>query len=459
MDKSAYRKHDTALTSLAGVSSPSLSALSHVSRPCLSFLPFLGTVLVNLEIACANKRKEPKLMNRKTNIYFICHNNKNGKLKKRQPLTVFIIGTFFILVILQFMPTNKGSVKDFRIYTDGDQLYGSVGPTYFALTARGTLIGWGSNRIGQLGDPYKSIYRPFAARKVIKPGVIAFSCGTYTTAYVDQEHVLWEWGGEVSANQPQKILENVLDVAVGYHHVIALKEDGSIWTWGQNIHGELGRGFKDEKDGMILNNGQHYNPRKIMDHIRKIAVIDGLSCAITEDDSLYIWGIKGICSPTKVAENVQSISFLALGKVLKFQVLKKDGNVFLLDFSSKYSFSETAERVVLIAQNVQTLCEGGVIKQDDSLWRWEADENGQELIKVRNRVAYAVNSSFYVTKTGYLFSTSWLSFLPFFPHSIRTVSPLLRNIILVLFVNGALLFRLFWSAKTEKNYTQFSTTS
>lgn len=133
-------------------------------------------------------------MNRKTNIYFICHNNKNGKLKKRQPLTVFIIGTFFILVILQFMPTNKGSVKDFRIYTDGDQLYGSVGPTYFALTARGTLIGWGSNRIGQLGDPYKSIYRPFAARKVIKPGVIAFSCGTYTTAYVDQEHVLWEWG-------------------------------------------------------------------------------------------------------------------------------------------------------------------------------------------------------------------------------------------------------------------------
>ena len=350
-------------------------------------------------------------------------------MKEKRPLVVLFLVT---LCIFQFMPTNISSIKNTQIYTDGDQLYGSVGPTYFTLTSNGTLVGWGSNRVGQLGDSFKSLPRPFIARKTIKRGVIAFSSCTYTTAYVDQNHILWEWGTKASANQPKKILEGVADVAVGYHHAIALKEDGSIWTWGQNINGELGRGFKDEKDGMILNNGQQYKPQKIMDHIKKIAIIDGLSCAITEDDSLYIWGIKGVCSPIKVAENVHSVSYLALGKVLKFQYLTNDGEVYLLDFSSEYSIAETIERIALIAQNVQSLCEGGVIKQNNSLWRWEADENGQELIKIRSHVAHAVNTSFYMTTTGFLYSKNIISFLPFIPHSIRTVSPSIRNIFLIL---------------------------
>lgn len=37
-------------------------------------------------------------------------------------------------------------------------------------------------------------------------------------------------------------LNNVTGIVAGMYHNIALKSDGTVWTWGYNGHGELGDG-------------------------------------------------------------------------------------------------------------------------------------------------------------------------------------------------------------------------
>ena len=47
-------------------------------------------------------------------------------------------------------------------------------------------------------------------------------------------------------------LENIVSIAAGAHHMLALDKNGSVWAWGDNSRGQLGEGtYEDvlEADG------------------------------------------------------------------------------------------------------------------------------------------------------------------------------------------------------------------
>src|SRR5205823_2397776 len=39
----------------------------------------------------------------------------------------------------------------------------------------------------------------------------------------------------------------VAKLAVGAHHVLALRDDGSVWSWGLNAYGEVGDGTTNDR--------------------------------------------------------------------------------------------------------------------------------------------------------------------------------------------------------------------
>jgi len=39
-----------------------------------------------------------------------------------------------------------------------------------------------------------------------------------------------------------KNLSDIVSIAAGDAHSVALKSDGTVWTWGSNFNGELGNG-------------------------------------------------------------------------------------------------------------------------------------------------------------------------------------------------------------------------
>ena len=82
---------------------------------------------------------------------------------------------------------------------------------------------------------------------------------------------------------------NWKDVIVGYNHVVALKNDGSLWTWGRNNYGQLG-------DGTIINRSSPIQTVNFGNNWKKIAAWDiGYSigtAALKSDGSLWVWGLN-----------------------------------------------------------------------------------------------------------------------------------------------------------------------
>lgn len=79
--------------------------------------------------------------------------------------------------------------------------------------------------------------------------------GQYHTISLKDDGTVWTWGQNTHGqlgdgtttdrHSPVQVtnLNNVTDIALGkFCHSIAMKEDGTVWTWGQNNYGQLGDG-------------------------------------------------------------------------------------------------------------------------------------------------------------------------------------------------------------------------
>ena len=85
----------------------------------------------------------------------------------------------------------------------------AAGDTHaLALLADGTVVGWGRNAEGQIGD------------------------GTVTQRTTPVEVAL---------------LSDVMAIAAGGSFSLALKDDGSVWSWGDNAQGQLGNGTTTDR--------------------------------------------------------------------------------------------------------------------------------------------------------------------------------------------------------------------
>ena len=42
--------------------------------------------------------------------------------------------------------------------------------------------------------------------------------------------------------KPVHLMDDVVEIATGPRHALALKKDGTVWSWGENDAGQLGDG-------------------------------------------------------------------------------------------------------------------------------------------------------------------------------------------------------------------------
>lgn len=78
--------------------------------------------------------------------------------------------------------------------------------------------------------------------------------GNYFTVALKADGSIWSWGhngygqlgigNKTTKRVPVKAvnINNVKDIGAGTYHTVALKEDGTVWTWGYNYNGQLGTG-------------------------------------------------------------------------------------------------------------------------------------------------------------------------------------------------------------------------
>jgi alpha-tubulin suppressor-like RCC1 family protein len=146
--------------------------------------------------------------------------------------------------------------------TNVAQLSSGKGDFVLSLRSDGTVWGWGSNSLHELGDltqPYS--YAPVPIHG-LPPGIVQIAAGGSHSAAVAADGSVWTWGsnyyGELgystprgtSSPTPRQVpgLSGVKQVAAGADFTVALRSNGEVWTWGGNNYGQLGDGTYTDRN-------------------------------------------------------------------------------------------------------------------------------------------------------------------------------------------------------------------
>ena len=208
-------------------------------------------------------------------------------------------------------------------------------------------------------------------------------------AYIDTNHSLWTFGinkagalgnGRQSPTMtsppemtPTKVLDDVYSVSVGFHTTYALKQDGSLWVWGNNSTGQLGfEGGNDSDATHAYYVPIQTVPYKLMDDVAAVCHDSDTSAVIKRDGSLWIWGWYLIGNdsyePQKLTDNVIAAS-VDTGRLA---YVTADHTLWIKEQTDPPKRVMSDVIATEIGYNYVF-----AIKSDHSLWAWGKNEKGQ----------------------------------------------------------------------------------
>jgi alpha-tubulin suppressor-like RCC1 family protein len=215
----------------------------------------------------------------------------------------------------------------------------------YALKSDGTVWAWGPGDGGKLGDGKINVpsHTPV---QVVGPGNIGFLTGIvdisggYSHALaLKSDGTVWAWGmnlyGETGENDSSTInyspiqvkgpgnvgfLTNIVQITSGNFNSFALKNDGTVWSWGYNDKGRLGDGTTVNKTTPIQVVGK--DGIGYLTNVKKISGGNYHTLTIKNDGTLWGWGTN---TYGQLGNNTQVDSYTPV------QTLGKDGISYLVN--------------------------------------------------------------------------------------------------------------------------------
>ncbi|XP_075791030.1 putative E3 ubiquitin-protein ligase HERC4 isoform X2 [Pelodiscus sinensis] len=125
----------------------------------------------------------------------------------------------------------------------------------------GTVYTCGCNDLGQLGHE-KARKRPEHVGALDAQNIVAVSCGEAHTLALNDKGQVYSWGlatdGQLGLPGTEECIRiprnikslsdiQIMQVACGYCHSLALSKGSEVFSWGQNKYGQLGIGYEFKK--------------------------------------------------------------------------------------------------------------------------------------------------------------------------------------------------------------------
>jgi len=269
----------------------------------------------------------------------------------------------------------------------------------------GTVLAWGWNYYGQLGNgtdgPFNSnIQVPVHVLNLAD--VTAVAGGYWHSLALRNDGTVWAWGfngdGELGngtnagSNVPVQVmnLTGVIAISGGYFHSLALKNDGTVWAWGWNAYGELGNGVNT-----------HSNVPVQVSNLTDVTAVAGgywHSLALRNDGTVWAWGYNeggelgnGTNADSNVPVQVSNLTGVTAvaGGVYHSLALKNDGTVWAWGYNYYGQLGNGTNghgansNVPVQASNLTgvTAISGGyfhslALKNDGTVWAWGENPNG-----------------------------------------------------------------------------------
>jgi len=183
------------------------------------------------------------------------------------------------------------------------------------LRADGTVWAVGNDSQGQLGNPSSSADQQTPVQVLGLPEIVAVAAGPYHSLALDKGGTAWQWGQGAPLGEVTKVtnLPDVVAIAAGGDntfgawHSLALRDNGTVFAWGTNGSGQLGNGTNNDAPSPVEVTG--------LIGATAIAAGRGHSLALLNDGTVKAWGENeygqlgdGTTTDSNVAVSVTGLS-------------------------------------------------------------------------------------------------------------------------------------------------------
>lgn len=165
-----------------------------------------------------------------------------------------------------------------------------------ALTAVGTVLCWGDNAAGQLGDGSTTNRAQPTPVSGLSSAVTAIATGDSFTCAITEEGSVYCWGdnadgqlgngGTGTSAIPVEVVglsDAVIAVSAGIYHACGLTKSGGVECWGHGGAGQLGNGSQLERSTAVAVPGLERN-------VTSITAGGWHTCALTRAGGVLCWG-------------------------------------------------------------------------------------------------------------------------------------------------------------------------
>ena len=271
-----------------------------------------------------------------------------------------------------------------------------------AIKSDGTLWSWGRGSSGQLGID-SVLDQTVPTQEDSNKTWQSVSTGADFTVAIASDGTLWAWGannyGQLGNGSTQyKYVPTQEDsngtswksVSASYYHTMAIKEDGTLWTWGRNYYGQLGDNTNNDR----------YTPTQENSHgttWKSLSAGTSHSAAIKEDGTLWTWGYNDygqLGDNTQIDRNIptQEDSNGTWNSVsagdYHTAAIRSDGTLWSMGYGyyGQIGDNSTTNKMVPTQENTNStswssVSAGGyftrAIKSDGTLWAWGRNDNGR----------------------------------------------------------------------------------
>lgn len=282
----------------------------------------------------------------------------------------------------------------------------TAGSLSVALMSDGTIWAWGESSLAHLGptnmdtmpNQFDFVWTPVncnVSTQLNISNVKSVSIGDNYIIFLKEDGTIWAWGDnqfgqlgngeydDTKNNVNKEIVQvanltNIIAISAGGSHCLALKNDGTIWAWGSNRYGELGDGK--------TSNGE-FVPVQVtsLSHVIGISAGYFYSVALTDNGSVWTWGNNGFddgnneSRPFPVKLSISNVTAISAGLNDYSLALKRDGTVWIWGDNVGQYLDEPVKIgglsgiVAVSAGNSQSMALGG----DGSVWIWGENQEGQ----------------------------------------------------------------------------------
>jgi alpha-tubulin suppressor-like RCC1 family protein len=178
-----------------------------------------------------------------------------------------------------------------------------------ALTSTGSVYAWGYNVDGELGNgTLAQSDVPVLVNLPAGLDVVAIAAGQYHSLAVASSGAVYSWGNNVdgqlgngtTTNSELPVLVDLPDdvvataVGAGDNHSVIATSTGAVYDWGKNVYGQLGNGTTTQSDTPV--------PAQVPTGVSIVSVVAGgisptatspegdYTLALTSTGAIYAWG-------------------------------------------------------------------------------------------------------------------------------------------------------------------------